>query len=190
MGLPIAAARYLPLVISMLQSNDSARKALGSQDTAKLIAAVSNAANGAKVDLAPSFVARVRNALSPIIGERAAQFIFDLFSGKDAEQEDVKKLIALSGLSDSLSAEAVHGMVDETKVDTDGKVGGRPVEEVTLSAEMLFEMGRHVGIVKRIVGSDNALYSFLYLMRMADSDLFHAYMGMDAKRRAAFEGGR
>lgn len=190
MGLPIAAARYLPLVISMLQSNDAARKALGSQDTAKLIAAVSNAANGAKVDLAPSFVSRVRNALSPIIGERAAQFIFELFSGKDAEDADVKKLIALSGLSDDLSPAAVHGLVDETKIDTDGKVGGRPVEEVTLSAEMLFEMGRHVGIVKRIVGSDHALYSFLYLMRMADSDLFHAYMDMDPKRRAAFEGGR
>lgn len=190
MGLPVAAARYLPLVISMLQSNDAARKALGSQDTAKLIAAVSNAANGAKVDLTPSFIGRVRNALSPIIGERTAQFIFDLFSNKDAEEADVKRLIELSGLSATLSAAAVHGLVDETKIDTDGKVGGRPVEEVTLSAEMLFEMGRHVGTVKRIVGSDHALYSFLYLMRMADSDLFHAYMDMTPSRRAAFEGGR
>lgn len=190
MGLPLAAARYLPLVISMLQSNDAARKALGSQDTAKLIAAVSNAANGAKVDLAPSFVGRVRSVLAPIVGERAAQTIFDLFSGKEAEAEDVKKLIALGGLSDALSPAAVHGLVDETKVDTDGKVGGRPVEEVTLSAEMLFEMGRHVGTAKRILGSDHALYSFIYLMRMADSDLFHAYMDMDPKRRAAFEGGR
>lgn len=187
------------VITTLLTSNKDVQKALPAGDLAQLQSAVTLRTAGKQIDLKPSFTARIKRVLQPIIGENLADGIFEFLNGKEATAAEAQRLASAAGLTGVYNAltkrnladpdEVIEVLVDEDTSRVDGQLNGKSAETVGLHTAAVAEFLALRGRIKRRLGLDDAaLEDLTFYFRHMDEDLLAAISQLDQRTIRRLEG--